>query len=136
MLIVEQGRLVYLSKTTIILLYYIHRILMNMDLMTVMLQAAAPAGGGSASFLIMMVLIFAVMYFFMIRPQQKRQKELVKFRNALEKGQKIITAGGIYGTIKEVKETYVLVEVDSNVAIRVDKNMVMKDPSDLAAQAK
>jgi len=110
--------------------------LMNMDLMTVMLQAAAPAGGGSASFLIMMVLIFAVMYFFMIRPQQKRQKELVKFRNALEKGQKIITAGGIYGTIKEVKENYVLVEVDSNVAIRVDKNMVMKDPSDLAAQAK
>ena len=107
---------------------------MNMDLMTVMLQAAAPAGGGSASFL--MVLIFAVMYFFMIRPQQKRQKELVKFRNALEKGRKIITAGGIYGTIKEVKETYVLVEVDSNVAIRVDKNMVMKDPSDLAAQAK
>ena len=106
---------------------------MNMDLMTVMLQAAAPAGGGSASFLIMMVLIFAVMYFFMIRPQQK---QLVKFRNALEKGQKIITAGGIYGTIKEVKETYVLVEVDSNVAIRVDKNMVMKDPSDLAAQAK
>ena len=105
---------------------------MNMDLMTVMLQAAAPAGGGSASFLIMMVLIFAVM----IRPQQKRQKELVKFRNALEKGQKIITAGGIYGTIKEVKENYVLVEVDSNVAIRVDKNMVMKDPSDLAAQAK
>ena len=73
---------------------------------------------------------------FMIRPQQKRQKELVKFRNALEKGRKIITAGGIYGTIKEVKETYVLVEVDSNVAIRVDKNMVMKDPSDLAAQAK
>ena len=109
---------------------------MNMDLMTVMLQAAAPAGGGSASFLIMMVLIFAVMYFFMIRPQQKRQKELVKFRNALEKGQKIITAGGIYGTIKEVKENYVLVEVDSNVAIRVDKNMVMKDPSELAAQAK
>ena len=109
---------------------------MNMDLMTVMLQAAAPAGGGSASFLIMMVLIFAVMYFFMIRPQQKRQKELVKFRNALEKGQKIITAGGIHGTIKEVKENYVLVEVDSNVAIRVDKNMVMKDPSDLAAQAK
>ena len=109
---------------------------MNMDLMTVMLQAAAPAGGGSASFLIMMVLIFAVMYFFMIRPQQKRQKELVKFRNALEKGQQIITAGGIYGTIKEVKENYVLVEVDSNVAIRGDKNMVMKDPSDLAAQAK
>ncbi len=106
-----------------------------MNLMAIMLEAAPAAnGGGSMSFLIMMVLIFGVMYFFMIRPQQKRQKELIKFRNALEKGQKIITAGGIYGTIKEVKETYVLVEVDNNVSIRIDKSMVMKDPSDLASQ--
>ena len=84
--------------------------------------------------LIMMVLIFVVMWLFMIRPQQKRQKELMKFRNSLEKGQKIITAGGIYGTIKEVKEQYVLVEVDNNVHIRIDKTMIMKDPSDLGAQ--
>ena len=104
-----------------------------MNVMTIMLQAA---GGGSAQFLIMMVLIFGVMYFLMIRPQQKKQKELVKFRNALEKGQKIVTAGGIYGTVKEVKEGYVLVEVDSNVAIRVDKNMVKRDPSDIATPAK
>lgn len=104
-----------------------------MNVMTIMLQAA---GGGSAQFLIMMVLIFGVMYFLMIRPQQKKQKELVKFRNALEKGQKIVTAGGIYGTVKEVKEGYVLVEVDSNVAIRVDKNMVMRDPSDIATPVK
>ena len=104
-----------------------------MNVMTIMLQAA---GGGSAQFLIMMVLIFGVMYFLMIRPQQKKQKELVKFRNALEKGQKIVTAGGMYGTVKEVKEGYVLVEVDSNVAIRVDKNMVMRDPSDIATPAK
>ena len=104
-----------------------------MNVMTIMLQAA---GGGSAQFLIMMVLIFGVMYFLMLRPQQKKQKELVQFRNALEKGQKIVTAGGIYGTVKEVKEGYVLVEVDSNVAIRVDKNMVMRDPSDIATPAK
>ena len=104
-----------------------------MNVMTIMLQAA---GGGSAQFLIMMVLIFGVMYFLMIRPQQKKQKELVKFRNALEKGQKIVTAGGIYGPVKEVKEGYVLVDVDSNVAIRVDKNMVMRDPSDIATPAK
>ena len=104
-----------------------------MNVMTIMLHAA---GGGRAQFLIMMVLIFVVMYFLMIRPQQKKQKELVKFRNALEKGQKIVTAGGIYGTVKEVKEGYVLVEVDSNVAIRVDKNMVMRDPSDIATPAK
>ena len=71
-----------------------------------------------------------------VTPQQKRQKELVKFRNALEKGQKIITAGGIYGTVKEVKDAYVLMEVDNNVTIRVDKNMIMKDPADLAQQGK
>ncbi len=101
-----------------------------MNLMTVMLQATGGSAAGGSGFLIMMVLIFAVMYFFMIRPQQKRQKELVKFRNALEKGQKVITAGGIYGTVKEVKEGYVLLEVDNNVSIRVDKSMIMRDPSD------
>lgn len=103
--------------------------------MTALVLQAAPAagagGGGSMQFLIMMVLIFVVMYFFMIRPQQKRQKELVKFRQALEKGQKVITAGGIYGTIKEVKENYVLVDIDTNVTIRIDKAMIMKDPTDL-----
>lgn len=81
--------------------------------------------------ILMMVLIFGVMWLFMIRPQQKRQKELNKFRNSLEAGQKIITAGGIYGKIKEVKENYVLVEIDNNVHIRIDKAMVMKDPADL-----
>jgi preprotein translocase subunit YajC len=80
----------------------------------------------------MMVLIFAVMYFLMIRPQQKRQKELVKFRQGLQNGDKVITAGGIYGTIKEVKETYILLEVDNGVSIRVDKAMIMKDNSDIA----
>lgn len=91
-------------------------------------------GAGSFSFIIMMVLIFVVMWFFMIRPQQKRQKELNNFRNSLEAGQKIITAGGIYGKIKEVKDGYVLIEIDNNVHIRVDKNMIMKDPTDLPQQ--
>ena len=59
------------------------------------------------------------------------QKELNNFRNSLEVGQKVITAGGIYGKIKEVKEAYVLMEIDNNVHIRVDKNMIMKDPKDL-----
>jgi len=99
-------------------------------ILTILLQAGAATGG--AQFIIMMVLLFGVMYFFMIRPQQKRQKELNKFRNTLEKGQKVITAGGIYGTIREVKEYYVLLDVDNNVSIRVDKSVVMKDNSDLA----
>lgn len=97
-------------------------------------EGGAKGGGANYSFLIMMVLIFVVMWFFMIRPQQKRQKELNNFRNSLQKGMKIITAGGIYGTIKEVKENSVLVEVDSNVTLRIDKSMVMKDNSDLQAK--
>lgn len=67
----------------------------------------------------------------MIRPQQKKQKELVKFRESLKKGDKIITLGGIYGTISEVRETTLLVEIDSNVRIKVDKSSVVKDISDL-----
>lgn len=96
-----------------------------------MQEAAAKGLGGSWSMIIMMVLIFVVMWLFMIRPQQKQQKELNKFRNSLEKGQKIVTAGGIYGVVKEVKDSYVLMEIDSNCTIRVDKSAVMRDPSDI-----
>jgi len=81
----------------------------------------------------MMGLIFVVMYFFMIRPQQKKQKELAKFRSSLEKGDKVVTLGGIYGVVVEVKEQYVLVEVDSNVKLRIDKSAIVKDISDITA---
>lgn len=96
------------------------------------LQAEAMAGGGNLQFIIMMAIIFGIMYIFMIRPQQKRQKELAKFRNSLEKGAKVITAGGIYGTIKSVTEYDVQLEVDNGVCIRVDKSMIMKDSADIA----
>lgn len=86
------------------------------------------------SMLLMMLLIFGVMWLLMIRPQQKRQKELNNFRNSLKVGQKVITAGGIFGKIREIKDTSILVEVDNNVCIRIDKNMIMKDPSDLEQQ--
>lgn len=78
--------------------------------------------------IIMLVLFVAVFYFFLMRPQQKRQKEMNQFREALTKGQKVITAGGIYGTIKEIKDGYVLLDVDSNTSIRVDKTMIMRVP--------
>lgn len=81
--------------------------------------------------LLLMLLLFVVMYFFMVRPQQKKQKQLNNFRNSLQPGQKVITAGGIYGKIKEVKEGYVLLEVDNNVHIRIDKSMIMNDPTEL-----
>lgn len=79
---------------------------------------------------VMLILIFVVMWFFMIRPQRKQQKELEKFRNELKKGDKVITAGGIYGTIGEIEEKTVLLKVDGDVKIRVDKGSIVRDPSD------
>lgn len=84
-----------------------------------------------------MVAIIAIFYFFMIRPQQKKQKEINAFRSALKKGDKVLTVGGIYGTIDEVKETTVLLDVANGVLIKVDKSGLVKDNSDMAAaQAK
>ena len=102
-----------------------------MNTLTIMLQAAGAAPAQQASpwsGIIMMVALFAVMYIFMILPQRKQQKELEKFRNSIAKGQKVITAGGIYGVVKEVNERDILMEVDGNVTLRVDKTAVMRDP--------
>jgi len=88
-----------------------------------------PQPGGGMGFWIMIILMIGVMYLFMWRPESKRRKAMAKFREGLKKGDKIITAGGIYGVVKEVKENSILVEVDSNVTLRVDKNMVVGDPS-------
>ena len=95
-----------------------------MNLLTVMLQAQ---GGGDLSFIFMMVAIFAIMYFFMIRPQNKKQKEIANFRKNLEVGQSIITAGGIYGKIKDIEDNAVVVEIASGVKIKVDKNSIYAD---------
>ena len=73
--------------------------------------------------------MIVVMYLFMWRPEQKRRKQMQQFRDGLKKGDKIITAGGIYGVIKEVNEASLLIEVDSNVTLRIDKNMVVGDPT-------
>ena len=107
----------------------------------IFLQAATAANGtaqqGSGwSFWVMMIAIFVVMYFFMIRPQQKKQKELQKQREALKKGDKVITAGGIYGNIKEVQETTFLIEVSKDVTIKVDKGSVYVSAEDTQAQPK
>ena len=97
-------------------------------LSTIILQANSSQQSGSLwSMLIMFALIFLVMYFFMIRPQRKQQKALDEMRKALTKGDKVITVGGIYGTIAEVDETSVLIKVDGYVKLRVYKNSVQKD---------
>lgn len=75
----------------------------------------------------MILLMFLIMWLFMIRPQRKQQKELEKFRSELKKGDKVITAGGIYGTIAEIEERTVLLKVDGEVKLRVDKASIVKD---------
>ena len=110
-----------------------------MNLITIILQAAAAGQqGGGMTMWIMLILIFAVMWLFMIRPQRKQQKEMEQFRNSLKKGDKVVTAGGIYGTIAEVKENerYVVLRVDHDVTIRVDKGSIQKDPSAAPAAPK
>lgn len=99
---------------------------MNLLFVT-LLQAAAQPQGAGASFWIMILLMFAVMYFFMIRPQNKQRKELEAFRSTLKKGDKVVTVGGIYGTVDEVKDTTVLLKVDGDVKLRVAKSSVVKD---------
>ena len=73
--------------------------------------------------------MIVVMYLFMWRPEQKRRKQMQEFRDNLKKGDKIITAGGIYGVIKEVDGASLLIEVDSNVTLRIAKEMVVADPT-------
>ena len=101
-----------------------------MNQLFILLQAAGsqPSGGGM-SFWIMILLMFAVMWLFMIRPQRKQQKELEKFRNELKKGDKIVTAGGIYGTVSEIQDKTVLIKVDGDTKLRVDKNSIVRDYS-------
>ena len=86
------------------------------------------------SFIIMIGLMVLVLWLFMWRPEAKRRKQMQEFRNGLKKGDKVITAGGIYGVVKEIKETTLLIEVDGNVTLRIDKNMVVADNSDLQRQ--
>ncbi|MBQ8282480.1 MAG: preprotein translocase subunit YajC [Paraprevotella sp.] len=103
-----------------------------MNFLTVLLQAQQ---GGGMSMIIMMVVIFAIMYFFMIRPQNKKQKEIQNFRNSITVGTDIVTAGGIYGKVKEVNDmdNTLMVEVANGVKIKVAKNSVYASvPVDLA----
>ena len=103
-----------------------------MNFLNLILADQAQSGGGGMSGIFMIVAMIVIFYFFMIRPQSKKQKEIKKFREGLQKGDKIITAGGIYGIIKEVKETSFVIEVTDNVKIRIDKNSVYPSAEDAA----
>ncbi|MBR1640576.1 MAG: preprotein translocase subunit YajC [Treponema sp.] len=92
------------------------------------LQAAGSAGSASASASLLsffpLILIFVILYFFMIRPQSKKQKETEKMINALKKGDKVITIGGIHGTVSSVKEKTIIVKVDDDCKIEFNRTAI------------
>ena len=93
-----------------------------MNLLTVFFQAPAAGPDGSLMW-IMLIAMFVIMYFFMIRPQNKKQKEIANFRKSLQVNQNVITAGGIHGVIKEINDDYIVLEIASNVKIKIDKKI-------------
>lgn len=103
--------------------------------MITMLQAPA-TGMDSSMMWIMLILMFVIMYFFMIRPQNKKQKEIAEFRRSLQVNQQVITAGGVHGVIKEINDNDVILEIDRNVKIRVDKNSIFAAAADANNQPK
>ncbi len=83
----------------------------------------------------MIILLIVVFYFFMIRPQQKRQKETQKFRDGLQKGDRVLTAGGIHGKISEIGQTTFTLEVAPGVKTKVEKSMIYPSAADAQADA-
>lgn len=100
------------------------------NLITLQDVAGSADGGGAGMMnLIFIIAIILIFYFFMMRPQQKKQKEIKKFRDGLTKGDKVITAGGIYGKIREIKEAAFVVEIADGVKITIDKQSVYPSAS-------
>ena len=95
----------------------------------IILDAQAQGNGGGMTMLIMMLAIFGIMWLFMIRPQQKKQKEIRTFQNSLREGDKVVTGGGIYGTVKDIdiNTGKIRIEIAKGVVIEVDKAYVFAD---------
>lgn len=82
--------------------------------------------------MIMIIAIIAIFYFFMIAPQQKKQKKINAFRDSLKNGDKVVTIGGIYGRVREIKDNTIILEVADGVRIKFDKSAIsMPDASEV-----
>ena len=88
-------------------------------------------GGGGASSIFLIVGMFVIMYFFMIRPQQKKAKDQQAYVDALKAGDKVVTIGGLNGTVVTVRDKTVVLEVDSSKGVRMVflKSAISKDSS-------
>ena len=97
---------------------------MNTLLFLLMAPANGEQGGGGWSMLIMFVAFILILWLFMIRPQQKRQKQEQEARDAMKKGDKIVTIGGLHGKIADVQENTFTIEIAEGVKIKIEKNAV------------
>ncbi len=87
-----------------------------------------PGAGSGWETILMILALFAIFYFLMIRPQQKKQKQIQKFRNEIQKGDRVVTAGGIFGVVRQIKPTTFIIEIDKEVKIEIDKNSIYPAP--------
>jgi len=103
----------------------------NFAFLYLMGQPAGGAGGQSNALVtfLPLILVFVVFYFFMIRPQMKKQKEMNTYRSSLKRGDKVITTGGIYGRVSEVKDNHIMMDAGGDIKLKVDKSALLKDPS-------
>lgn len=112
-----------------------------MNLNYILLQCGQPAGEGAGKSsgyetILMFALLIVVFYFFFIRPQTKKNKEMRKYREALQKGDKVVTIGGIHGKINEVRETTFVLELIDKTRVEIEKSAVSNDPRDRMDQRK
>lgn len=103
-------------------------------LTSILLQDAAAQGNGMST--IIMIVLIAIFYFFMIRPQNKERKRMRDFLESLQVGSKVRTASGVYGKVKEIKDTVIILEVADNVKIKIDKNYIVGSAEEATQESK
>lgn len=96
----------------------------NFDLILLMAQPQGDAAPNAWASLIPWLMIFVVIYFFMIRPQSKKAKEQKAFRDSLTKGSKVVTVSGVHGKITDLDDTTVMLEIDNNVRIKMERSSI------------
>lgn len=104
------------------------------NFLTVLLMSPPAEGQSPLTTFLPLILIMAVFYFFMIRPQMKKQKELKTYRESLQKGDKVVTTGGIYGKVAEINDQVITVEIADKIRIKIDKSAILKSSGDIAQQ--
>ena len=115
-----------MEKNKALILGSVLVLLISLVLVAGCIPGEAPEGEGTDPWMliIFLVVIFAVFYFLMIRPQRKRQKEHQQLVQELQKGDKVVTAGGIYGVIESTSEDSIVIKVESGALLRVARNSV------------